>query len=304
MKADVITVEGKEWSASNASEAEEILPKCAKEKIKYSGLSLTNHHPFNMLELRLISKGWLDFSLLLVPFQMPHRGSANPLRSSSLCPRGAISRIPGCLHRTNPGTSREKPGPHFAWLKDTQSHSISLPQCGPTGRSWFKAVQIRMQLSTPQTCTVGRQNMHMGVWWGLVGRDRQRRRPKLHRSGPERGTETGIAQKLIAQGWPPHLIPSCCHMASNAIGINDFKATHLEVLMLFLDTAYRDSFPFLIFPETASSHRSDQWPHWDPHAMWCHTEGRPWLHLMCWLTFIPSQWPSFLCSIFFLPEPH
>ena len=43
MKADVITVEGKEWSASNASEAEEILPKCAKEKIKYSGLSLTNH---------------------------------------------------------------------------------------------------------------------------------------------------------------------------------------------------------------------------------------------------------------------
>ena len=57
MKSDVITVEGKEWSASNASEAEEILPKCAKEKIKYSGLSLTNHHPFNMLELRLISKG-------------------------------------------------------------------------------------------------------------------------------------------------------------------------------------------------------------------------------------------------------
>lgn len=163
------TVEGKEWSASNASEAEEILPKCAKEKIKYSGLSLTNHHPFNMLELRLISKGWLDFSLLLVPFQMPHRGSANPLRSSSLCPRGAISRIPGCLHRTNPGTSREKPGPHFAWLKDTQSHSISLPQCGPTGRSWFKAVQIRMQLSTPQTRTVGRQNMHMVCVMGLKG---------------------------------------------------------------------------------------------------------------------------------------
>ena len=49
--------EEKEWSASSASRAEEIFPKCAKEKIKYPGLFLTNHHPFNMLELRLISKG-------------------------------------------------------------------------------------------------------------------------------------------------------------------------------------------------------------------------------------------------------
>ena len=292
-------VEGKEWSASNASEAEEILPKCAKEKIKYSGLSLTNHHPFNMLELRLISKGWLDFSLLLVPFQMPHRGSANPLRSSSLCPRGSISRIPGCLHRTNPGTSREKPGPHFAWLKDTQSHNISLPQCGPTGRSWFKAVQIRMQLSTPQTCTVGRENMHTVCVMGLRGQ----RQTAEEAQAAKKWTGEGNWDQHCSEAYrsrlttSPHffLLPHGLeHHRDQRLQGSTFRSAYiifgycLQGLLSFSNLPWNSQSP-------------QEWPMaaLRPPCGVMSYRGRPWLHLMCWLIFIISQWPSFLCSIFF-----
>lgn len=99
-------VEKQEWSALNASKAEGIFPKMAKEKRKYPDLFLATHHTFNMLKLRPDKRTLVRFQSALGTILNAPQGSTILLLSSSLGPRGSINRLPGCLHRSNPGKSR------------------------------------------------------------------------------------------------------------------------------------------------------------------------------------------------------
>lgn len=85
---------------------------------------------------------------------------------------------------------------------------------------------------------------------GGVGRQTDRQTAVEAQAG-ERWTEE--------KDWDQHCSEVCCsrlttsqcsplppHGLENQ-RITDFKPTHLETLTLFLDTAYSDSFPFLVF---------------------------------------------------------
>ena len=129
------------WSTFDASKAKSTsprphTPKCAKQMRKWPGLSLTNHHPFNTVDLKPDNPKPIGFLLFLVQFQKSHR-----VQHSHLCPRGCICKMPGCFHRSNPGKSRLKVRA-ILHLEDTECYTMPsiqwVPPGGPLTWSWYK----------------------------------------------------------------------------------------------------------------------------------------------------------------------
>lgn len=88
----------------------------------------------------------------------------------NFCPLPSVPGDPlagGLAAYTEPNQDKSQDHTSLDWrtLKVTASHSPRVAQRGGPG-----SVQVQMQVSTPQTCTVGRKNMHvvcvMGVGWG------------------------------------------------------------------------------------------------------------------------------------------
>lgn len=78
------------------------------------------------------------------------------------------------------------------------------------------------------------------------------------------------------------------------------------MLTLFLDTVYRDSFPFSnLFSEKANSCRSDHGPHEGPQAAGHHTEGKGFATSEVPTDQYFSKASGLVLSVHFsLPEPH
>lgn len=122
------------------------------------------------------------------------------------------------------------------------SHSLGV---GPPGKPWL-ILQMQLSMEQPYLAAHCGENTHSaGRGWQRHAQQRQTCRSGVASLGKE--DRTGKGTTLLPSWLPMADSLTPCLAATTSNGMEGFKEARLEMLQVFLDTAYWNCFSFLIF---------------------------------------------------------